>query len=235
MHGCWPGDACGSGSPWSVPSITILRVRAGGDHIMDKDFSRSLGVSHPKNRLLLSRTATSLTDRVSDLDAQSVPTVDQLSAARASVNMSDKLWTQIDVLDDVRAMAQEVERSGSFFNDEFSARLMELKETQSGLMEKVLRHQEESERAREIRKRHSWQNYENQEKVGTDEERLAKEQEYTRQRMAEFFSSSSKGSVDLEQMRNFNNLKEYVAEVKHSLSEVGDKMQAFDGTKKKLW
>ncbi|GEQ71518.1 hypothetical protein JCM33374_g5202 [Metschnikowia sp. JCM 33374] len=165
-------------------------------------------------------------------DAHTLRTVDQLSTARPSVAISDKLWTQIDVLDDVKAMAEEVDRTGGFFNDDFSSSLAQLKASQSRLLEVVSRHQSMSDRAREQRRE---QAKAHPETVGVDDDGISKHQEQTRKRMNDFFSGSVKPSAELAQSRDFDELNEYVSEVRESLGEVSEKMTDFDRVTKKLW
>ncbi|QEL63457.1 hypothetical protein CJJ09_005659 [Candidozyma auris] len=86
------------------------------------------------------------------VDTQSLRTIDQLSTARPSVTMSDKLWTQIDVLDDVKRMAQDVRERGTFLNEEFGQKLVEMKEAQQRLLDVMNRHQELSEKSRQSMK-----------------------------------------------------------------------------------
>lgn len=51
----------------------------------------------------------------------------------------DKLWTQIDVLDDVKRMSEEVKQNRSFFNDRFDDELEKLKFLQYKLLEVMAR------------------------------------------------------------------------------------------------
>ncbi|OBA20902.1 hypothetical protein METBIDRAFT_41139 [Metschnikowia bicuspidata var. bicuspidata NRRL YB-4993] len=168
----------------------------------------------------------------SDGSARSVLTVDRLPIARASVAALDKLWTQIDVLDDVKAMAEEVDRTGGFFTDDFSISLAQLKSSQSRLLEVISRHQALSDRAREQRRQLA---KEHSELVSVDEEDILQQQERTRKRMSDFFSATAAPLVETAQSRDFDELNEYALEVRDSLGEVSEKMRDFDLVTKKLW
>lgn len=76
---------------------------------------------------------------------ESVRTVDRLLTTRPSVTHMDKLWTQIDVLDDVKKMSDEVKQLGSFFNDKFDAELEALKRNQTQLLEVMARQHYDTE------------------------------------------------------------------------------------------
>lgn len=83
----------------------------------------------------LSRSNTNITaDNYSTQDSQSIATIDKIPATKPTVTYLDKLWTQIDVLDDVKNMANEVRTKGSFFNDKFNQELDKLKALQEKLL-----------------------------------------------------------------------------------------------------
>ncbi|KAM9928731.1 hypothetical protein OXX80_007715 [Metschnikowia pulcherrima] len=186
--------------------------------------------SFARFRSSISGMETSNTD-ISAQDSQSMATVDQISTARASVAISDKLWTQIDVLDDVKAMAEEVDRTGGFFNEEFSNSLDQLKHSQSRLLDVISRHQAQSDTAREQRRE---QAREHSKVVGVDEDGISSYQEQTRKRMSEFFAGPAE-PLENAQSRDFDELNEYVSEVRRGLGEVSEKMTQFDEITKKLW
>ncbi|KAI3405224.2 hypothetical protein KGF56_001968 [Candida oxycetoniae] len=84
----------------------------------------------------LSRTNTETTDAyVANQDNQSIQTIDKIPSAKPSVTYQDRLWTQIDVLDDVKKMAQEVRSRGSFFDDKFRKEMSKLKQSQEKLIQ----------------------------------------------------------------------------------------------------
>lgn len=151
--------------------------------------------------------------------------------ARASVAMLDKLWTQIDVLDDVKAMAEEVKERGSFFSDSFTALLTQMKESQHRLLEVMAKNTERSEQHREQRRKGA---RETADKGELNAEVIKKDSEETKKRMQEFFFSHNKDDED-PQRRDFDELNEYVADVRQHMAEVGEKMKKFDDEIKKLW
>lgn len=199
--------------------------------IHERPASLLLTISGPQLREELSRTSSRFSE-TSGLDVGSLPTVDQISTARPSVTMLDKLWTQIDVLDDVKAMAAEIDRTGSFFNDDFAESVAELKKAQSKLLKVMERHQEDSERAREQRQRNA--KYASGVASTADDE-IQRDREQTKQRMNEFFAAQNTAQPDQEPLRDFDDLNEYVTEVRAKLDEVGQEMATLDLVTKKLW
>lgn len=199
-----------------------------GSH--NKQLLQSLISSFPKYRDRLSRSETMNTD-LSTIDNESLPTIDQLSTAKASVAMLDKLWTQIDVLDDVKLMAEDVRKRGSFFNEEFSTLLAEMKEAQRRLQEVVARHQEANERSRIQRHEQAQEMNRN---WGLAEGDAEKETEITKQKMKEFFFLQDTNEL-VNQQQDFEELNEYVREVQDNLMDLGQRMRNFDEATKKLW
>lgn len=179
----------------------------------------------------ISRQTTNYTDALA-LTVASAPTIDQLATALPSIAPLDKLWTQIDVLDDVKAMAHEVDASGTFFNEDFTALLTRLKESQARLLTTVLRHQEASEQARASR-RHNARQQPSQPDSNPGEH--WQDQQRTKQRMAEFFLAKDQAQAEQGQARDFSELDEYVADVREGLADVADKLASFDDVTKKLW
>lgn len=145
--------------------------------------------------------------------------------------MSDKLWTQIDVLDDVKRMADEVNERGSFLSEKFTSLLSELKESQQKLLDVMAKHAEISEQNRLNRKKGA---RETADRSDLSYDAIKKENEDTRKRMQEFFFSSSKDEEN-PQKRDFDELNEYVGEVQQHMVEVGEHMKMFDEEMKKLW
>lgn len=145
--------------------------------------------------------------------------------------MLDKLWTQIDVLDDVKTMAKQVEQRGSFLSDPFMTLLLEMKESQQRLLEVMTKHVERSE---QNRKRRTEDARENQDKSELNPDVIKKDTEETRRRMQEFFFSHSKGDDDPQSL-DFDELNEYVGDVRQHMGDVGERMKNFDDEMKKLW
>lgn len=184
-----------------------------------------------RHRRRLSRSDTNTFDLASGIDLQSIQTLDQLSTARASVAMLDKLWTQIDVLDDVKKMAEEVNERGSFLSEKFTALLGQLKESQQRLLDVMAKHAEKSEQNRMRRKKGA---RETADRSDLSSDAIKRESEDTKKRMQEFFFSQSKDD-DNPQRRDFDELNEYVGEVQHHMTDVGEHMKTFDEEMKKLW
>ncbi|GMM37214.1 hypothetical protein DASC09_045390 [Saccharomycopsis crataegensis] len=63
--------------------------------------------------------------------------VDKIPSVQPTVNYQDKLWTQIDVLDDVKKMSNEAIENNSFFTPQYENNLKDLKKTQMNLLTSV--------------------------------------------------------------------------------------------------
>lgn len=178
----------------------------------------------------VNRSETNTTDINLNLDSQSVRTVDQLSTARASVTMLDKLWTQIDVLDDVKKMAQEVQERGSFISEDFSEKLIQMKEAQQRLLDVLGRNHEISEKNRQEMKQQLQQGPIER----MEEEAIRKDNEAKQKKMHEFFFGAERENTD-EETKDFEELNDYVDDVRESLAAVAKSMAKFDDTTKDLW
>lgn len=185
-----------------------------------------------RDDLLLSKVSINrLATRSTLPDQESLPTIDQIPTARASVAMLDKLWTQIDVLDDVKAMAESVGKHGSFFTEEFTQSLRLVKESQERLLDKVEAHQNACNKAREEQEKlfrySANQPYESKHE-GEEHEQLQK-------RMDEFFSLPPKPATEDSKLKDFDEIDQYVNELRSSLRDVLEQMKNFDDVREKLW
>lgn len=182
--------------------------------------------------LLLSKVSINrLATRSTVPDQESLPTIDQIPTARASVAMLDKLWTQIDVLDDVKLMAETVGKHGSFFNEEFTQSLRLMKESQERLLDKVEAHQNACNKAREQQEKLFTYNA----NTSTEAKHEGEEHEQIQKRMDEFFSLPPKPATEDSKLRDFDELDQYVNEVRSSLRDVLEQMKNFDDVRRKLW
>lgn len=145
--------------------------------------------------------------------------------------MLDKLWTQIDVLDDVKAMAEEVKTRGTFFSENFTGLLMQLKESQRRLLDVMAKHTEKSDLSREQRRSGARETIE---KGEFNAEAIKRDSEDTKKRMHEFFFGQSKDD-DNPQRKEVDELSEYAEDVREHMKEVGDRMKKFDEEIKRLW
>lgn len=179
----------------------------------------------------MNRSETNTTTDVNlNLDNQSLRTVDQLSTARASATMLDKLWTQIDVLDDVKKMAQEVQERGSFLSEEFSEKLIQMKEAQQRLLDVMGRHHELSEKSRQEMK----EQLEQTPIERMEEEAIRKDNEAKQKKMHDFFFGNERENTN-EETKDFDELNDYVDDVRQNLAAVAKSMAKFDDTTKDLW
>lgn len=163
------------------------------------------------------------------LDSASVRTIDELPLARTSVSSADKLWTQIDVLDDVRRMAAEVKRDGSFFTSEFDRQVDELKQRQQKLLEVMSTQHDATERARILR---FLEAKESKKSGGLNEAQIRHELEVTKQRMHDFFFGETQEEQHA-QLRTFAELDEHVGNIKELLDELAETMEKFEAVVKR--
>lgn len=169
----------------------------------------------------LSRTNTnaeSVYNPPSTYDNQSMRTTDKIPSARPSVSYLDKLWTQIDVLDDVRNMASQVRSKGLFFNDKFNAELESMKELQNKLIEAM-----------------AAQDFD----LSLQQERYKVKHDTTDKLDSSLFSffdneGESRQHI-LYKKENFDEMNRYVQDIKVGLQEVGEAMEDFDGVTSEQW
>ncbi|WPK24021.1 hypothetical protein PUMCH_001275 [Australozyma saopauloensis] len=169
-------------------------------------------------------------NRNSVQDTESLPTIDQIPTARASVAMLDKLWTQIDVLDDVKAMAETVSKHGSFFTEEFATSLQLIKSSQEKLLDKVVTYQAATNKTREEREKTF--TYALAKNDATDTEQ---ENEQIRQRMNDFFALPPKPASEDPKLKDFDELDNYINEVRGNMYDISDQMKNYDAIREKLW
>lgn len=178
----------------------------------------------------ITRSDTNTTAMALMVDTQSLRTIDQLSTARPSVTMLDKLWTQIDVLDDVKRMAQDVRERGTFLNEEFGQKLVEMKEAQQRLLDVMNRHQELSEKSRQSMK----EQLEQGPIERMEEEAIRKDNEEKQKKMHDFFFGDDQ-EYGAEESKDFDELNGYVDDVRNLLAQIAESMARFDDTTKDLW
>lgn len=107
----------------------------------------------------LSRTNTNTTSDayIANLDNQSLQSIDQIPSAKPSVTYLDKLWTQIDVLDDVKRMAEDSKVRDTLFNEKYIQQLAKLKELQDHLLQTMSALQIEDTNTNEVQKQQLYQ------------------------------------------------------------------------------
>ncbi|KAI5962899.1 hypothetical protein KGF57_001339 [Candida theae] len=108
-------------------------------------------------RLSRSNTNTTSDAYLANLDNQSLQSIDQIPSAKPSVTYSDKLWTQIDVLDDVKRMADESKIRDRLFNEKYTEQLAKLKESQDQLLQTMSALQIEDTNTNEVQKQQLYQ------------------------------------------------------------------------------
>ena len=185
----------------------------------------------------LSRTTTNNTDIYSN-DVQSIKTTDMLPTAKPNVTYLDKLWTKIDVLDDVKNMSHQVKLKGSFFNDKFNDELEKLKFLQNKLFEVMSNQHFKGFSDKDYQKQLYKLN------VATpnastpqllnqiSEEGRNPESE----RLTEFFANEADDLKHLlYKKQNFDEINHFVEEVKVNLDNVGQSMKRFDESTRDLW
>lgn len=63
--------------------------------------------------------------------------IDRIPSMRPTIDNQDKLWTQIDVLDDVRQMEKDISQRGSFFDSDHTNCIEKLKNSQLKLLSQM--------------------------------------------------------------------------------------------------
>ncbi|EDK36868.2 hypothetical protein PGUG_00966 [Meyerozyma guilliermondii ATCC 6260] len=148
----------------------------------------------------------------STFDNQSLRTLDHIPSAKPSVSYSDKLWTQIDVLDDVRKMASDVRERGSFFNEKFNSELEAMKTSQDRLIDIMASQDFDS---------------------NLQQERFRVEPNTTDKLDSSLFSFFDNEGQDrqhvLYKKENFDEMNNYVHDIKVQLQRVGEAMEDFNG------
>ena len=204
----------------------------------------------------LTRTNTNATDAITNANstilgegAPSLRTIDMVPSARPSVSYLDKLWTQIDVLDDVKSMANQVRLKGSFFNDKFNQELTKLKEQQNKLLETMSsQHFSDIGRSRlnqlvaaSIKSPSLALHSTGGLKGGllpSDKDEIVDKDKLKQEKLDEFFGDEqgTKSSRDiLYRKQNFDEMNKYVDQIKDDLVNVGESMKRFDETTREIW
>lgn len=189
----------------------------------------------------LSRTNTNNTESIyppNAYDSQSIRTADRIPTAKPSVTYLDKLWTQIDVLDDVRYMSEQVKLKGSFFNDKFNEGLGKLKQLQNELFE-VMATQHFSN---PTNKAHNEKLYKlnavdpNGSNANTLDQIKEEGGRGNGEKLAEFFNEDAEDlKTILYRKQNFDEMNQYIEEIKVNLNNVGESMKKFDESTRDLW
>ncbi len=82
-------------------------------------------------RIDLLRSASGDTTHETDVQpADTFHQTDQIPSVRPLVDSQDKLWTEINVLDDVREMSNDARVTGSCFNKEYANSVAKLRKAQ---------------------------------------------------------------------------------------------------------
>ena len=184
------------------------------------------------DELLISKVSFNrLATRSTNQYQESLPAIDQIPTARASAAMLDKLWTQIDVLDDVTAMAEAVKDHGSFFTEEFSSSICHMKESQDKLLDIVIAQQMAAKKAQEEQETRLKEDEAPPVAFATQKQKEEQEQ----LRMSDFFSQPPKPASHNPKLAKFDELDQYVGEVRESLIHIQDQMNNFDEVRCKLW
>lgn len=176
-------------------------------------------------------------------DNQSLRTLDRFPSAKPSVTYLDKLWTQIDVLDDVKNMSNQIRERGSFFNEEFSEQLNRLKQLQEKLIEVMASQQADSkgeiERPKPRQKASTAKlagATTNSVGVNLDDSEDENDTPGLNQKFKDFFGDKKKTSNNvIYQKQNFDDVNNYVNDVKRNLETVSRSMKDFDDTTRDLW
>lgn len=150
-------------------------------------------------------------------------TLDRIRTAKPNATYADNLWTQIDVLDDVKHMSDEVRTKGTFFNDKFTDELAKLKKTQNRLIETMIA---ENDKGIELTGTTRPAGVPS----GSDDDAEIGE------KVEDFFTGNLREQQELLHRRhNFDGIKRFVDEVEDHLANVGKAMREFDESTRDHW
>lgn len=154
-------------------------------------------------------------------DSKSIRTMDRLPSAKPSVSHLDKLWTQIDVLDDVKHMSDEVKLKGSFFSESFSQQLDRLKELQGKLVE-VMARQRLDRTPKELERNVQHSSHPKSSFPLEGDPKLQIDM------LDDFFTENADSSrYEAERKQDFDEISSYVDHVKDALDDVAATMRNF--------
>lgn len=167
-------------------------------------------------------TQTTQNSEFTNLDVASLRTIDHIATAKPAVTNADKLWTQIDVLDDVKQMSDDVRQRGLFFNEKFSQELAEVKLAQNRLLESM------------------WKQHHSNVKLSDHQKDLfqrgAQDENLRQSMIDEFFDDLKQTPVEtIYRRQNFEDIHGYIAEINDGLNTVGTLMKAFDENVGNSW
>lgn len=214
--------------PTGSNSLNYLRVRHSHQGLLSSsatNLPQFLGQqrSHTRSHSSFQKILSNTTD-FSGQDGTSVRTIDQSASAKPAVTNADKLWTQIDVLDDVRHMSQEVREKGLFFNDRFSEELAAVKQAQNRLLESMYN----QHYAKVTISDHQKNLYKYPDSAGDQSEK--------QQMIDNFFDDLKQVGADtVYRQKNFDEMHKYIEEIKSGLAVVGELMKEFDENVGSSW
>lgn len=199
----------------------------GGRVLLERRHTATSSVSfgYKRDKSLSSSTRLTRTNtNNTELDHQSIRTIDVIPSAKPNVTYADKLWTQIDVLDDVRNMANEVKQKGSFFSDDFNNKLDNLKLSQQKLLDTMYKQHYTN------MKLHEQSVYKVDKNLGDN---LTDKEE--KQKLLDEFFNEKIVRESMYKKQNFDEMHDFIDEIKQDLVEVGDSMNEFDATVSSSW
>ncbi|RLV95461.1 hypothetical protein JA1_001021 [Spathaspora sp. JA1] len=229
--------------------------------INSNTFKRTPSSTGASDRYHLSRTNTATTTdpyiAATNAESQSIVTMDKIPSGKPGVAYSDLLWTQIDVLDDVRNMAREVRNKGSFFNDQFNEELSKLKQSQNKLLETMAtqqfadldasEHQKQLYHLSRLTPNTNTINATNTSGDLLNHENIVHETEESQAEFENKKLQQDKINVffkedDLEtknhtiyKKQNFDDVNQYVLDIKQDLKVLGESMKQFDEKTREIW
>lgn len=179
-------------------------------------------------------------------EEQSLRLTDRIPSTRPLVTASDKLWTQIDVLDDVKDMSHQVKLRGSFFNDSFNEELNKLKTSQNQLLE-IMASQHSKIKDIDLQKQMYKLSLPNSSKQINSSQILSKAESNLGvntsvdisedgEKINSFFTDAQTQLQNiLHRKQDLQELDKYIEETRLNLNVVGQAMKNFDETTKELW
>lgn len=165
--------------------------------------------------------------------------LDSLPSGKPTVTFLDRLWTQIDVLDDVKALAEQVKSRGSFFNDKFNEELLSLRRLQNDVLQLMARlhadnliSNDHQRKMAEMSQAHD-DSHDSEEAVEKEQEE--QENPLRAQILQNFFEEERTDHENiLHKKENYDDLTSSVENSKKTLLNLGQSMKDFDGNVNEL-
>lgn len=168
-------------------------------------------------------------------ELRSMKNLDYLPSGKPAVTFLDRLWTQIDVLDDVKALAEQVKSRGSFFNDKFNEDLLSLRQLQNDVLELMARLHVDNLISNDHQRKMAEMSQAHDDSHDSEEADEKEENRLRAQILHDFFEEERTDYKNiLHKKQNYDDLNSSVEKIKKTLLNLGQSMKDFDGNVNEL-